>query len=110
MSATVRKRQVRVITCACCGRRGYHNARGWIESCYTRWLTAGRPPDGPPPLSVRRKPQPDGSVLGRIEDYYELTRERGFTLQRAAWRLDISRRTAERYEARLRDQAQQGAA
>jgi ParB-like chromosome segregation protein Spo0J len=41
-------------------------------------------------------------TLARLEDYRELTRDFGETPERAAARMGLSRRTAERYERRLR--------
>lgn len=28
---------------------GYRGANGWCDRCYSRWLKAGRPAEGPPP-------------------------------------------------------------
>jgi hypothetical protein len=57
------------------------------------------------PLHVEQRGRPasgDGDVLaGRVEDYAEL-RDRGFTIQQAAWRMKLTKRTAERYERLLR--------
>jgi hypothetical protein len=41
------------------------------------------------------------AAMARLEDYKELTRDFGLTIQAAATRLQISRRTAGRYETRL---------
>lgn len=35
-------------TCACCDQPGKVIAHGWREACYSRWIRAGRPADGPP--------------------------------------------------------------
>lgn len=108
----MRRNQVRhIVVCACCGRTGAHHAFGWIHPCYRRWAAAGKPSAGPPaPFSRPRKPHPGCDVEQRLEEYLELTYELGLTRDQAAERLNVSVRTAVRYEARLRDQAQQGAA
>jgi hypothetical protein len=36
--------------CDGCGRERPIQRRTWCGSCYTRWLNAGKPDDGPPPL------------------------------------------------------------
>lgn len=42
-----------VITCASCGEKRTHKARGWCGGCYRRWTYYDRPEDGPPPLKKR---------------------------------------------------------
>jgi len=75
-----------------------HGWRGpWCRNCAERWLYAGRPASGPPPS----RQQVGGRRDGRLEDYAEL-RSWGETLECAAIRLGVCRRTAERYEAALR--------
>lgn len=101
----------RWITCACCGGEGRLGSGSWRESCYRRWLLAGRPDTGPPPL--KRRTTTGGhsvsptAVAGRIEDYTELTRDHGLTLYQAAERLHVSERTAFRYERRIRQAVNQ---
>lgn len=93
------------IRCACCGREGKHHARGWILTCYKRWLRAGKPEEGPPPpLSLPEIGRMHSAAkAGRVEDYEWLTRDEGLTLYAAAERLGISSRTAWRYERALRE-------
>jgi hypothetical protein len=99
------------IECACCGRKGYHKGRGWIVACYKRWLRAGKPAGGPPPPMSRSEigRRRSSAAAGRREDYEWLTREQGLSLYEAAERLEVTSRTAWRYEQRLRQQARQAA-
>jgi len=62
-------------------------------ACYQRWRRAGRPEGIPVPFEARR---------GRVEDFAELTRDRGLPLAAAAERLGVHFRTAQRYDAKLR--------
>ncbi|MEU6674835.1 hypothetical protein [Streptomyces sp. NPDC046925] len=43
-----------VVTCAACGEKATHKARGWCNACYKRWLNGGRPEGGPPPPAEAR--------------------------------------------------------
>jgi hypothetical protein len=79
-------------TCDSCGHEKEHNRQQWCPTCRNRWDRAGRPAGGPPPRRT-----------GRWEEYAELTREQGYTLTNAAARMGVSHRTAQRYEAWLRD-------
>lgn len=81
----------RIITCDSCGERKHHHGYGWCGACWKLWDRAGRPAAGPPPRRT-----------GRVGEYLELTREQGYTLADAAARMNISHRTAQRHEARLR--------
>jgi transposase-like protein len=83
----------RIITCDSCGEEKEHHAHGWCVSCWKRWDYSGRPDTGPPPRQY-----------GRWEEYLELTREQGYSLRNAAARMGITKRTAQRYEARLRQE------
>jgi hypothetical protein len=74
---------------------GWRGGRGWCNTCYSRWLYAGKPDDEPPP-------PPNAAIDGRREDYAWLRDEQGLTLEQAADRMRISERTAWRYEARRR--------
>ena len=91
-------------TCATCPARRpaqawRHGWRGpWCHNCSERWRYHGRPASGPPPS----RQQVGGPRYGRIEDYAEL-RAWGETLEHAAERLGVTARTAQRYEAALRD-------
>lgn len=96
-----------VIDCRCCHRQREHRARGLCASCWSRSARHGHPATVPPPA-------PQGMALpaawaalratriARIEDYVELTREFGLSLEHAAERMGVSVRTAWRYEAELR--------
>lgn len=84
-------RSRRVAECDSCGHAKPIDAFGWCKPCYKRWDRAGRPDSGPPPRRV-----------GRVDEYFELTREQYYTLPNAAARMGISERTAWRYEARIR--------
>ena len=81
----------RIIECDSCGEEKPHQAHGWCDPCWKRWIYFGRPDSGPPPRRT-----------GRWEEYAELTREHGYSLKNAAARMGISERTAQRHEARLR--------
>jgi len=79
--------------CRCgCGRPAAYPRLRLAESCYRRWRYHGCPAEIPPSRA---------SAAGRVEDYAEL-RAAGFTQEQAAWRLGVSRRTADRYARRLR--------
>ncbi|MBA9003759.1 hypothetical protein [Thermomonospora cellulosilytica] len=107
------------ITCRCCGKTGQHGAHGWIRSCYERWLKAGRPQEGPPPpmpleeiraRSVQAR-RPCGPKAARMDDFVtvRLTRRREngepISIAEAAAAVGVSKRTAERYAAALKQQA-----
>ena len=80
--------------CRCgCGRPVTYPRLRLAESCYRRWRYHGYPAQIPPSQAE--------TIAGRVEDYAEL-RAAGFTQAQAAWRLGVSRRTAERYAQRLR--------
>jgi len=76
---------------------------GLCPNCYLRWRNAGFPEAGPPaPL------RPWGRTLAaRLEDFTELL-SWGVALPDAARRVGVSLRTAERYEARLRETVARG--
>jgi hypothetical protein len=110
-------RRPRTVNCACCGLTGPHEAHGWRTACYTRWREAGMPAGGPPPPQDRREvckrtfARLPWSLQGRIEhsksmreEYIELIDHFGLDRAEAAKRLNISLRTAYRYEARHREQ------
>lgn len=71
-------------------------AHGLCPNCWNRWKAAGFPEDGPPPPA---RPW-ERRLAGSLEDYAEL-RSWGLAPIQARWRLKVSRRTAERYEAAL---------
>jgi hypothetical protein len=71
-------------------RKAHQGARGWCQACYCRWVKAGRPVDGPPPVRPRN--------AGRREDYRWL-RDTGETVAAAAKRVGITRETARQWEA-----------
>jgi hypothetical protein len=116
-SALRKPRRPYTINCACCGLTGTHEAHGWRTACYARWREAGKPKDGPPPPQDKREvckktfarlPWP---LQGRIEvsksmreEYFELLDLFGLDRREAAKRLNISLRTASRYEARRREE------
>lgn len=78
-----------------CGWRG-----PYCRNCYHRWLYHGRPGDGPTPPPAHAT----GPRDGRLEDYAEL-RSMDHSIAEAALRLGVTKRTAERYEAALREEA-----
>ena len=95
-------------SCRCCGAgysyqrkrpwgTNYNGWRGWCPPCYRRWCDHGKPASGPP---TPRQGAGGGPHPGRIEDYADL-RSWGLTLAEAALRLGVTKRTAQRYEARL---------
>lgn len=101
------------ITCICCGTTGSAKGRGLIGACYLRHWKSGtldRYPIDPDVTSARRR---QGAIksrekyarirAGRVEDYVYL-RSCGETRERAAARLGVTVRTAERYEQTLREQ------
>ena len=107
MSAATTERPVRV--CRCCrsewtqdpslrATTNYCGFRGWCPRCYRRWLNHGKPLSGPPP--VRRGSGGRGSC--QLDDY-EFLRSWGYTREQCAGRLGVTKRTIERYEARLRE-------
>lgn len=80
-------------------RRGYcQRCYRRYRRCWRRWRDAGFPESG--------LPQPGRpwqfAAAGRHEDYAEL-RSWGLSLAEAADRMQVTRRTAQRYEAALRD-------
>jgi hypothetical protein len=98
------------IICACkCGQPGTYAAHDWIYPCYKRWLRAGRPAEGPPAPRVAPAAAyapVRAHALARLEDYVWLREELRLSLDQAAVRLHVSRRTAERYESARRAQTQ----
>ena len=112
-----------VITCPACGEDRPHRARGWCDPCYNRWARRGKPETGPPEparprITERSRAQSRINLAAAQEatrqrtaerlDRYASLRRRNYSIAKAAQWLEISRRTADRYEARLRNQ-QQGA-
>lgn len=96
------------ITCACCGRGGRRAAHGWIMACYQRWLTAGRPADGPPPPQAT-----SGAHLARLRSertaQAAARRTRARELCAAGWGRDaiateigVSEDTVRKYTAGVR--------
>lgn len=84
--------------CRCgCGRPARKN--GLSHTCDSRWRYWGCPAELPPPAGRGN----DRRDRERLEDYAEL-RSWGESIASAAERLAVSKRTAERYEARLRQQ------
>lgn len=83
--------------CECRGVN-YNGWRGWCPRCYNRWLDHHKPASGPPPP---RQGAGGGPHPGRFEDYEWLRRDQHHSPAEAALRLGVTRRTAQRYEARL---------
>ena len=81
------------ILCACCHNFGTHKARNLCTHCYDRHENAGTLHHHPPLRAWV-------ATRGRVDDYAHL--RRALTIQDAAARLGVAKRTAERYEARLR--------
>lgn len=100
------RRRPPIRDCVRCRRPRPHHGRGLCESChaYVRrpYVPTGAGRGGP------GLPKAPRALAGRIEDYAEI-RGRHYSVDDAAARLQISIRTAWRYEARLRSQ-QEGAA
>lgn len=96
---TVRRRARRL--CSRCGRVRPHGGLGLCEGCYSYarrpYVPTGAGMGGPGVL------RDTSAVAGRLQDYAEI-RSRHYTIGQAAARLGISIRTADRYEARLRQQ------
>jgi hypothetical protein len=96
-------RHGRLITCVSCQRLAKNYSRERCRACARAdAYAAANPCDRPGPHG---RGVPKGAVVlaGRIEDYVELTREQCYTLENAAARMGISVRTAQRYEARVRE-------
>ncbi|MFI6910140.1 hypothetical protein ACIBKY_53430 [Nonomuraea sp. NPDC050394] len=89
------------VMCACCQEVGIHGGRGLQASCYKRHMVAGTLDQYP----LLRASLPR---LWRLEEYTAL-RAHGVSVHEAALQLQVSVRTAERYEARLKAQAQAAA-
>lgn len=58
------KLEIPELPCSCCGTPEKRLRHGWCSRCYQRWLKAGRPEGGPPPLQMpldawRRLPAPE---------------------------------------------------
>lgn len=80
--------------------------RGW-SVCNACHMRARRLREPPSPVTGRGGPGVPRSrevVAGRLEDFIEI-RSRHYGVHEAAERLQISRRTAWRYEKRRREQA-----
>lgn len=90
--------QGRRVVCRSCGKQARNRGHGYCESCYDRWCRHGRPDlaaDQFVPYQVPR-------AADRIVEYAEHAAA-GLSRQQAAWRMDVSTRTIDRYIARLRD-------
>lgn len=92
--------------CGRCKRVRPHVARDLCVSCYhyvrRPYVPTGAGMGGPGVL------RDACSLAGRLEDYAEI-RARHYTIGQAAKRLGVSVRTADRYEARLREKEGQAA-
>jgi hypothetical protein len=93
----------RTITCVSCCRRAKNWSRGRCAACAKAAAYAAANSRGQAGPHGRGVPKGAVVVSGRIEDYAELTREQYYTLENAAARMGISVRTAQRYEARVRE-------
>lgn len=91
--------------CVCCGEIGYIEARGLLVKCYSRFKRIGGLHRWP---TVRRRNSAcvvlsRAFAVARAEKYQELTTGPGaLSRKRACIVLDITERTAYRYEAWLR--------
>lgn len=90
-----RARDTDLPPCTQCGgaRKPRQAAHGWCQACYCRWLKAGRPDDGPPLRTAKRR----SPWVGRREDYRWL-RSNGEPVGTAAQRIGITEKTARRWE------------
>jgi hypothetical protein len=89
--------------CVCCGKMGYHEARGLRLACYSRWKRRG--------LALKRFPTVrkagsydlrEPAAIQQAWQYAELITGRGAcSRERACIVLSISTRTAIRYERYL---------
>ena len=88
---TARARSIELPPCTECRgpRKPRQGAHGWCSACYNRWLDAGRPVDGPPPVGA--------AVVARREDYRWL-RSTGETVLGAAQRVGVAEKTARKWE------------
>jgi hypothetical protein len=86
------------ILCACCRKFGTHKARNLCTTCYDRHENAG---------TLHHHPllHAWATTRGRVDDYTHLRHTHDLSIGDAAARLGIHKRTAERYEARLRARA-----
>lgn len=87
--------------CGTCRRDRQLRSCGWCDSCNGRWLRAGKPEGGPPPLNsdprtpariagaARARAAQNQRVAARREDY-ALLREQGVGVEEAADRVGIS--------------------
>lgn len=79
-------------------------SKDWCQNCYDRWKRAGRPADGPPPPPAN--PSEPGAEANRRksaerrQEYYDLRDLMGFTPEQAASDIDISPRTARKWDKR----------
>lgn len=98
-----------VCVCRCCRAEwtpdpslrktsNYRGSLGWCVRCYRRWLNHGKPASGPPPVRGGR----GGRGASQLDDY-EFLQSWGYTREQCAGRLGVTKRTIERYEARLRE-------
>ena len=92
----------RMICCGSCGKRRPHRGHGKCGPCYRSSYHAQNSPWKTPGAHGRGVQKGAMVLAGRIEDFFELTRDQGYTLANAAARMQISERTAWRYEARIR--------
>jgi hypothetical protein len=76
----------------------YAGHRGCCPRCYRRWANHFWVGDGPP--TPRARQRVGSSSAGRVESYAEL-RSWGLSRAEAAARIGVTRRTVERYEARM---------
>lgn len=81
---------------------------GWRDSCYKRWLNAGRPNTGPPPPVPATAETARRALLGlqrkaaaRREDYHWLRTEQEHTRQQAAWRMRVSLKQTYEWDRQL---------
>lgn len=99
------------ITCRNCRRPDMiHRAHGWCDACFSRWVRAGKPEDGPPPVgwvapvdelivaSAVRGERPMLTPRERRAAVAVLN-AKGLTAREVAVRLGCTRRTVERHNA-----------
>lgn len=104
-----REERKRRISCACCGKSGFHVTRGYRTECWERWVAAGKPDTGPPPPMSRSEAGARGGrrpdvKAARLEDYRILRYCRDWTRSEAAAAVGVSMRTTVRYDKALREQ------
>ncbi|GAA3144621.1 hypothetical protein GCM10010466_39650 [Planomonospora alba] len=96
------------IVCWCCGIPGPSSgAFELTESCYSRWLRAGKPRSGPPPHDPAKGKQARAEGLRRAREMrlqrYLKIRGECATQGEAAARLGVSLRTIWSYEQQIRE-------